>query len=110
MRPIVITQTGTGTSAPVVMDIYQDPVSIALGLKISGAATSGIQYTEDDPFASGGWGTATTWLNTPDTAATAASASLVSTFTYPVRGIRLVQASGAGTSTLSIIQAGISSN
>ena len=59
-----------------------------------------MQHTFDDP----GVGF-TTWFNHPSIATLSANAD--GNYAFPVTGIRVSVASGGGTATLSVVQAGI---
>ncbi len=48
MRPVRITQVGTGRSQIVVADIYQQPFDMGIGLNVTGTINYDIQYTLDD--------------------------------------------------------------
>jgi hypothetical protein len=99
MRRTVISLAAAGSSAPIILDRGLNPFSVGLGLVVTGAATSKVEHTFDDPF-----GTITTWLS---------HASLVDktvgsydgNYAYPVTAIRITQAS-TGTTTLTVLQAG----
>lgn len=102
MRPIVIAKTGTGTSTTAALDHYQSPFNVGLGAVVSGSATYTIQHTFDDIFDA----TVTpTWFNHPTLASQTASAD--GNYAFPIRGVRINIASGAGTVTLTLIQAGM---
>lgn len=107
MRPIVISTTdasgGTTTSAIAPMDIYSRP-EISLQLDVTGTVSCTVQQTLDDVFDS----TITpVWIDHPDTNLVAATADKQGNYAFVPRAVRLVQASGAGSARLTIIQAGI---
>lgn len=102
MRPIVISKTGTGTSGVAVVDHFQSPFNIGFGVVASGTVTYTVQHTFDDVLDA----TVTpTWFNHPTAVSQTASAD--GNYAFPVRGIRLSIASGSGTATATIIQAGM---
>ena len=107
MRPVVITQTNTGATVPVPLDLYIAPFMVTVRCKISGAPVYSLQYTYDNVFdtASG----SIDWLTSLDMpAGTAASSE--ATFDNPISAIRLVIASvGNATDSvkMTINQAGI---
>ena len=105
MRPVWITQVGTGDSNPVPFNLYAAPTNIALGATLlSGAATYTVQYTFDDVqdpnyvAASGNW--------VDHTYLAAKTASSDSNIAYPVTAVRLRVTAGTGTVRLAVIQAG----
>ena len=102
MRAIVITKTGTGSSATVPTNINTSPFNIGIGVVVSGTVSYSIQHTFDDVFDA----TVTpTWFNHTSLAAQSASAD--GNYAFPVRGIKLLIISGAGTATATLLQAGI---
>lgn len=104
MRPAVYTVTGTETSNVYVPDHYLTPFNISLGVTVSGTSNYTVQYTYDDVFASNYNPATGNWVDHPSL--TSQTATKDSNIAYPVRGIRIKANSGAGTSTLTIIQAG----
>ena len=105
MRPVYLTVTGIGVSAPVPMDIKKAAFNVGVACVIlSGTATFTLQHTYDD-ITVPGWNPATAnWFNNSNI-----SNATVSTDTNylgkPVRAIRLnVTASSGGSVQLQIIQ------
>ena len=49
MRPVVITQTGVGTTVPVTLNYRQSNFKVSIAAVVSGTATYSIQHTFDDP-------------------------------------------------------------
>jgi hypothetical protein len=108
MRPVVYSITDASaaakTSAVCPLDLYISPSNVALGVVVSGTVSYTVQYTFDDVFAPGYNPASGNWTDHPSL--TAQTATKDSNIAYPVRGIRLKQNSGSGTTTLTIIQAG----
>lgn len=104
MRPITLSQTGTGGSAVAQPDYLISPFAIGLGLSVSGTVNVTVQHTFDDPQAAGFSPASATWYDHPTLAAKTANAD--SNYAFPVRGIRINVNSGTGTATLKIVQAG----
>jgi hypothetical protein len=104
MRPVVYTVTGTETSNVYPLDHYVSPFNIALSVLVSGTSNYTVQYTFDDVFAKGYNPATGNWVNHPNL--TSQTATQDSNIAYPVRGIRIIANSGAGTATLTAIQAG----
>jgi hypothetical protein len=101
MRPVVITQTGAGTSAAIPLDRYISPFSVAVFCHVVSAGTYKVQYTYDDVFtvASG----SQNWIDdTTIGAGTAADAQ--TNYSVPISAVRLVVASG--TVSITVNQAG----
>lgn len=104
MRPVSYSLTGAAASPVYAADHYISPFNIVLAVAVSGTITYTVQYTFDDVFAPGFNPSTAVWIDHPSlTTQTTAKDSNVA---YPVRGIRLTTVSGAGTATLTIIQAG----
>lgn len=100
MRPISVTQTGAGSSVAIPLDFYGRS-EISLQVVVSGTVNFTVQQTLDDPAAS------PTWFAHPDTALAAATASAQGNYAYIPRAVRLTVNSGAGSATLTILQAGL---
>lgn len=102
MRPIVVTTNGASTSSIAVMD-YMGRPEVSLQLDVTGTVSCTVQQTLDDPFDS----TITAvWVNHPDSNLVAATTDKQGDYTFIPRAVRLVQASGAGSARLTIVQAG----
>lgn len=102
MRPIVIAKTGAGSSVSAVMDHYQSPFNVGLGVVVSGTVNYTIQHTFDDVLDSA---VTPTWFNHPTLTSQAASAD--GNYAFPVRAIKVLVNSGSGTATATVIQAGM---
>ena len=105
MRPIVLTQTDTGSSSMAVLDHYQTPFNVGLGCVISGTPTYTVEHTFDDVLAEG---VTPTWFPHPDLTDQTADAD--GNYAFPVRAIRVtVSAVGdvADSVTATVIQAGM---
>lgn len=105
MKPVNLTVTGVGNSNVYPVDNYVSPSNLGLAVVVTGTITYKVQYTFDDVFASGYSPTAgtSTWFDHPTLTG---SSSLNSNIAYPVSGVRLSTSAGAGSATLTIIQAG----
>lgn len=103
MRPVIVTQTGAGQSTAIPLDLYLTPFQVSLATVLNGAATYGIEFTYDDPFnpPSGGLN----WLPVGDIP-TGSTVAGQATITAPVGAVRINQASGSGSVTLTVRQAG----
>lgn len=101
-----ISKTGTGSSGIYAVDYFKVPVNVGIQAVLSGTATYTVEYTLDDILADGFVASSATWtaVSTNFTGATTSQNAL---FTVPARGIRLTIASGAGTVTATLCQAGI---
>jgi len=102
MRPIVITKTGAGSSSVAPVDTYRNPFNIGIGVVVSGTVNYTIQHTFDDVFNSA---VTPVWFSHPTLNALAANAD--GNYAFPVRAIKVLVNSGAGTATATIIQAGM---
>lgn len=102
MRPIVITKTGTGSSAVASLDTYRNPFNVGIGVVVSGTVNYTIQHTFDDIFNSA---VTPVWFSHPTLAGLTANAD--GNYAFPVRAIKILVNSGAGTATATIVQAGM---
>lgn len=102
MRPIVISQTGEGSSTFAVLDHYISPFNIGIGVVTSGTVNYTIQHTFDDILNSA---VTPTWFSHPTLAAQSASAD--GNYAFPVRAVKVLVNSGTGTATATVIQAGV---
>ena len=105
MRPVTVTATGVAVSAPVVLDQYQGPFNVGLGVKVGAGCTCKVEHTFDDPFAATFDPSTAVWFDHASLKALAANAD--GNYAFPVRAIRLNQSAGAATSTLVVLQAGV---
>jgi hypothetical protein len=100
MRPITVSKTGAGSTDVVVMDHHMNPFNVGMGVVVSGTVNYTVQHTFDNVVA----GATPTWYNHPTLASLATTSD--GNYAFPVTGIRLTVNSGAGTATLTILQAG----
>ncbi len=105
MRPVVITQTGAGTTAAVPLDRYISPFEVAVSCVEVLAAVYSLQYTYDDVFnPPGNDASNITWVT--DTTIPLLSAGNTQTnFNVPISAVRLVVVSG--TVRMTVNQSGI---
>lgn len=100
MKVQIVSRTGTGSTAPLVMNTNTNPFNVGFGVVVSGVVTYTVQHTFDDPAVG-----FSTWFPHPTIAAQIANAD--GNYAFPVTGIRLTVTAGAGTATLKLVQAGI---
>lgn len=110
MRPVVVkAPSGTGTSTPVIIDQYIAPEHTGLAITVgTGSATSKVQFSLDDPFATYAtdYNTNGTWFDHPILSGVTANA--VGSLSIPCRAVRLNNTVWAsGVLTLTVVQAGI---
>lgn len=101
MRPISVTQSGAGSSAPIMLDIHGRP-EVSLQANVTGTVNYDVEQTLDDP-ASG----SAVWFDHPDSNLVGATASKQGNYGYIPRAVRLTINSGGGSVTLTVIQSGI---
>lgn len=102
MRPIVISRTEAGSSGIAVMDHYQSPFNVGIGVVVDGTVNYDIQHTFDNVLDAS---VTPTWFTHPSMDGLTASAD--GNYAFPVRGIKILVNSGDGTVTATIIQAGM---
>jgi hypothetical protein len=100
MKVQTVTTTGVANSAAIVINTNTNPANIGFGVIITGTVSYTVQHTFDDPAVG-----FTTWFNHPTIASLAANAD--GNYAFPITGVRIINASGSGTTTLKLVQAGI---
>lgn len=101
MRPIVIAQTGVGSSGAAPLDHYISPFNVGIGVVVTGTVNYTVQHTFDNVQAVD----APTWFNHSTLASQ--TGNLDGNYAYPVMAIKVLVNSGTGTATATIIQAGV---
>src|ERR1700747_410478 len=99
MRPVVVSQTGTGTTAWIPMDREQAHFTVGIGCVATGTVTYSVEHTFDDVQNS-----AITPTAFQNSALTAQTASAFGNYSFPVRAIRLNVTAGSGSVTMTLIQ------
>jgi hypothetical protein len=101
MRPIVVTQTGAGSSKTLPLDNHGRP-EISLQVVVNGTVNYTVQQTLDDPYGTA----AVNWFSHPDPALVGSAVNTQGNYGYVPRAVRVTVNSGSGSATLTIIQAG----
>jgi len=101
-----ISKTGVGSSGIYAVDYFQCPVNVGIQAVVTGTATYTVEYTLDDILDSGFVASTATWVAVA-TNLNNATGNQNALFIIPSRGIRITIASGTGTVTATICQAGI---
>lgn len=104
MQSITATQTGAGTSEVIGLDYFIAPFAVGLGAVVTGVVTFTIEYTMQDPMDAGFNPATASWF--PVSGMTSISATTGASLSVPCRGVRINVASGAGSVTLYVQQAG----
>lgn len=99
-----ITVTGVGRSNVCTVDDFQAPFNIGIGAKLTGTATFNIEYSFDDPMATGYTAAGATWYVA--TGFSGLTASTGGSFTVPCKAISINITANTGTVTATIVQAG----
>ena len=99
MRPQVIKQTGTGSTAWIPLDYKQSPFNVGFGVVVSGTVTYTIEHTFDDVFDSSITPTAF-----QHSTVVGQSADANSNYAFPVRAVRITISAGTGSATLTLLQ------
>lgn len=101
MTPVTISKTGTGRSAVIASDSFQNPFNVGLVIVVTGTATFNIEISMDDPSVV----TPSVWA--VDAGFSAKTASTNGSITVPHHALSINITSGSGTVTAYIVQAGI---
>lgn len=104
MRPSEKTQTGTGSTDPIMLDMVRNPFQVGFGCIVTGTVTYTIEHTFDNlqEIAPG----SATWFPHPDAALVGATSSQDGTYAFPVRAFRARVTAGTGSVTVKALQAG----
>lgn len=101
MRQQTATKTGTGSSNVLPMDLYISPFNVGFGVVATGTVTYTVQHTFDDPQTVA----SPVWFSHPTIAAK--SDNQDGNYAFPVAAIKVLVTAGAGTATMTLIQAGV---
>ena len=101
MKQVVVSQTGTGSSATIGTDLYISPFNVGFGVKVTGSVTYTIQHTFDDIQTTAN----PTWY--PHATIVDEDANADGNYAFPVAGVKVLVTAGEGTATLTLIQAGL---
>lgn len=101
MTPVIISKTGTGRSAVIASDSFQNPFNVGLVTVVTGTATFNIEISMDDPSVV----TPSVWA--VDAGFSAKTVSTNGSITVPHHALSINITSGSGTVTAYIVQAGI---
>jgi len=101
MTPVTISKTGTGRSAVIASDSFQNPFNVGIVAVVTGTATFNIEISMDDPSVV----TPSVWA--VDAGFSAKTASANGSITVPHHALAINVTSGSGTVTAYIVQAGI---
>jgi hypothetical protein len=101
MNPITISKTGTGRSAIIASDSFQNPFNVGIVTTVTGTATFNIEISMDDPST----GTPSVWA--VDAGFSAKTAAANGSITVPHHALSINVTSGEGTVTAYVVQAGM---
>ncbi len=104
MRPQQATTSGVSTSSVIPLDHYVTPFNVGMVVAVTGSATYTVQHTMDDVLSPTFSAGSATWLNHPVLVTQTATAD--GNYAFPVRGVRVNQTSGAGSTVITLVQAG----
>lgn len=104
MRQSTVTQVGAGQSAVIPLDYIQSPFQVGVNVDVTGTVNYTIEVTFDDVFASNFVPGSALWYPIDIAAMVAATADQMGKTETPCRGMRINQASGAGSTTLRVTQ------
>lgn len=104
MRPVRVTQTGTGRSSVVPLDRYQNPFNVGLLCVATGTIDYTVQYTSDDVFSPTFVPASANWFSHPSL--TGKTASAEGNIAFGVTAVCVLVNSGSGSVTLNVVQSG----
>jgi|SRR5215471_675241 len=98
MRPVTVTTTdasgGAKNSSPIPIDWIACPVNIGIGCIVTGTVNYSVQHSFDG----------SNWFENANISGSTATAD--TNYAFPVLQVRLHQASGTGSVTMTLIQSG----
>jgi len=106
MKSASLSTSGVSASAVYAPNANVTPVSIEVAIMVTGSATYTLQYTLDDVYAPTFDAATATWFTHP-TLTAGQTTTKDAQFTWPVKGIRVNQTVGAGSTAIVVLQAGI---
>lgn len=106
MKSVSLSTSGVSVSGIYAPNANCTPVSIEVAIVVTGAATYTLQYTLDDVYSPTFSAATATWFTHP-TLAAGQTTTKDAQFTWPVKGIRVNQTVGAGSTAIVVLQAGI---
>jgi hypothetical protein len=106
MRPVRVTLTAAGVSAPIILDTYRNPFSVGVGVTKSGDILYSVEYTYDDVF-SGTFNPSTASWFAMSAFPVGTATSKDSALSSPVTAVRINVASITGSVVMTVIQAGM---
>lgn len=92
MRPIIVTQTGVGTTETIRVDYRQSDFKIGIGCSVSGTVNYSLEHSFDG----------TTWFVNDDIATETTQED--TNYAFPIWAVRLVVHSGTGSATMTLLQ------
>lgn len=101
MRQQIATQTGTGSSNVLPMDLYISPFNVGFGVVATGTVTYTVQHTFDNVQTVA----SPVWFSHPTIAAKTDNQD--GNYAFPVAAIKVIVTAGTGTATMTLIQAGV---
>ena len=101
MRQQIATKTGVGSSNILPTDLYISPFNVGFGVVATGTVTYTVQHTFDDVQTAA----SPVWFAHPTIAGK--SDNQDGNYAFPVAAIKVLVTAGAGTATMTLIQAGI---
>ena len=103
MRPIRLSQTGSGTTTNAIpMDVYLTPFNVGIGVDVSGTVNFTVQHTFDNIFDSA---VTPNWYDHP--VLQSLTIDVDGNYAFPVSAVRLKVNSGSGEAKFRVIQAGV---
>lgn len=102
MSTTTATVTGTGVSAPVVLNHRSPNFSVGIGCRITATATYTVEHTFADPFSPTFNPSSVTWY--PNSGLTSKTDNADGNYAFPARAVRLNVAASTGSVVMEIIQ------
>ena len=101
MRQQIVSQTSVGSSPAIPTDLYISPFNVGFGVVATGTVTYTVQHTFDNVQTVA----SPVWFSHPTI--TGKSDNQDGNYAFPVAAVKLLVTAGAGTATMTMIQAGV---
>ena len=98
MRPQVIKQTGTGSTAWIPLDYKQSPFNVGFGVVVSGTITYDVEHTFEDVFS------VTSPTAFKHATLVSQTANKDGNYAFPIRAVRVNVTAGTGSVTVTLLQ------
>lgn len=105
MKPIVVSQTGVGSTVWIPMDYHRNPFNVGFGVVVTGTVTYSVEHTFFPDILTNAVVPAADVF--PHDSIVGQTTSQDQNYAFPVSAIRVTVTAGTGSVNMTLIQAGI---